>query len=82
MKEMRYNAGMLLTEETDNYRINFYYDANGLVTQIGYLEKNNGTYSDERYYFFTRNGQGDIVGIYRNSDSTMSEPMNMTSGAT
>jgi RHS repeat-associated protein len=66
-----YNAGMLLAEETDNYRINFYYDANGLVTQIGYLEKNNGTYSDERYYFFTRNGQGDIVGIYRNSDSTL-----------
>nr|WP_297707526.1 polymorphic toxin-type HINT domain-containing protein [uncultured Butyrivibrio sp.] len=66
-----YNAGMLLAQETDEYRLNFYYDADGLVTEIGYQEKENGNYSKETYYFYTRNGQGDIIGIYRCSDSTL-----------
>nr|WP_297707529.1 RHS repeat-associated core domain-containing protein [uncultured Butyrivibrio sp.] len=66
-----YNAGMLLYEETKDYRLNFYYDADGLVTEIGYQTKDNGSYSDETRYFYSRNGQGDIIAIYRCKDSTL-----------
>ena len=66
-----YNAGMLLYEETKDYRLNFYYDADGLVTEIGYQTKDDGKYSDETRYFYSRNGQGDIIAIYRCSDSTL-----------
>jgi RHS repeat-associated protein len=67
-----YNAGMLLAEETENDRINYYYDADGIITEIGYLKKNAaGKFGAETYYFFTRNGQGDIVGVYRCKDSTL-----------
>ena len=66
-----YNAGMLLYEETKDYRLNFYYDADGLVTEMGYQTKDNGNYSDETRYFYSRNGQGDIIAIYRCSDSTL-----------
>ncbi len=31
-----YNAGMLLAQENEAYRLNFYYDADGIVTEIGY----------------------------------------------
>ncbi len=64
-----YNAGMLLAEDNPDYRINYYYDASGIATEIGYSKKDNGKYAKEEYFFFTRNGQGDIVGIYRSSDS-------------
>ncbi len=66
-----YNAGMLLAEETDTDRINYYYDADGLIVEIGYQKKENGKFGAETYYFFTRNGQGDIVGIYRCCDATL-----------
>ena len=65
---------MLLADENKDYRINYYYDADGIVTEIGYRAKNaDETLQNEVYYFFSRNGQGDIVGIYRNSDSKISE---------
>ena len=64
-----YNAGMLLAEDNPEYRINYYYDASGVATEIGYIKKDNGKFTKEEYFFFTRNGQGDIVGIYRSSDS-------------
>lgn len=66
-----YNAGMLLAEDNPDYRINFYYDSNGIATEIGYIEKAGGKFGKEAFYFFTRNGQGDIVGIYRSADSTL-----------
>ncbi|WP_026506600.1 polymorphic toxin-type HINT domain-containing protein [Butyrivibrio sp. MC2013] len=67
-----YNNGMLIAEETDSDRINFYYDSDGIVTEIGYKTKDaNGKYSKENRYFYTRNGQGDIIGIYRCSDSKL-----------
>ncbi len=67
-----YNAGMLIAEENKDYRINYYYDADGIVTEIGYrAKKADGTLLNEVFYFFSRNGQGDIIGIYRNSDSTL-----------
>ncbi len=53
------------------YRLNFYYDADGIVTEIGYQKKDGQKYGKENYYFFTRNGQGDIISIYRCSNSTL-----------
>lgn len=60
---------MLLAEDNPEYRINYYYDSSDVATELGYINKDNGKYVKEEYFFFTRNGQGDIVGIYRSSDS-------------
>ncbi|WP_051545586.1 RHS repeat-associated core domain-containing protein [Butyrivibrio sp. MC2021] len=62
---------MLLAEVNPDYRISYYYDASGIATEIGYSKKDNGKYAKEEYFFFARNGQGDIVGIYRSADSTL-----------
>ena len=63
----RYNNGMLLSETTGDETIYYYYDSTGKVAEIGY-RKGSDT---ETGYFFTRNAQGDIIGIYRNSDSKL-----------
>ncbi len=66
-----YNSGKLLAEETNVDRINYYYDSEGTVIEIGYQKKADGELSTETRYFFTKNAQGDIVGVYRCSDSVL-----------
>lgn len=61
-----YNNGILLCEETSSDKINYYYDSQGNVKEIGYQTKSGTTLSTENYYFFARNGQGDIIAVYRN----------------
>ncbi len=62
-----YNNGLLLSQTTGNETIRFYYDSTGKVVSIGYQK---GT-DAEVGYFFARNGQGDIVAVYRSSDSKL-----------
>jgi len=64
-----YNAGKLLAEETDVDRINYYYDSEDTIVEIGYQKKSAGKLSAECRYFYTKNAQGDVVGICRSSDS-------------
>ena len=60
-----YNGGLLLSETTGDETLYYYYDSTGRVVSIGY-RKGEG---EETGYFFTRNLQGDIIGVYRSSDS-------------
>ncbi len=62
-----YNNGLLLSQTTDEETIRFYYDSTGKVVSLGY-QKGTGA---EVGYFFARNGQGDIVAVYRSSDSKL-----------
>jgi len=61
----QYNNGLLLSETTGDETLYYYYDSTGKVVSIGY-QKGAG---EETGYFFTRNLQGDIIGVYRSSDS-------------
>ena len=65
--EYHYNNGMLLSETTGDETLRYYYDSTGKVTSIGFKKGE----EDERSYFFTRNVQGDIIAVYRNSDSKL-----------
>ena len=59
-------GGMLVRETFDGaepYEINYYYDAKGQVVSIGYKD---ATVTTEKRYFFTRNAQGDVIGVYNN----------------
>ncbi|MDE6700791.1 MAG: RHS repeat-associated core domain-containing protein, partial [Acetatifactor sp.] len=62
-----YNNGMLLSEQTGDETLRYYYDAAGKVTSFTYKKGSNA----EVGYFYTRNLQGDIIAIYRNSDSAL-----------
>ncbi len=62
-----YNNGMLLSEQTGDETLRYYYDATGKVTSLTYKKGSNAEVS----YFYTRNLQGDIIAIYRNSDSAL-----------
>ena len=64
-----YSGDVLLSEITDKDRLNYYYDSEGNVIEIGYQKFDGADYGAETRYFYTRNGQGDIIGIYRCSDS-------------
>ena len=61
-----YIGGAMVQEKNNNYEINYYYDASGDVASIGY--KASGS-SAETHYFFTRNLQGDVIGIYNSANS-------------
>ena len=63
----RYNNGMLLSEQTGDETLRYYYDATGKVVSLTYRKGS----SPEVSYFYTRNLQGDIIAIYRNSDSAL-----------
>ncbi len=63
----RYNNGLLLSEQTGDETLRYYYDATGKVTSFTYKKGSNAEVS----YFYTRNLQGDIIAIYRNSDSAL-----------
>ena len=62
-----YNNGMLLSETTGDETLRYYYDSTGKVASVIY-QKGDG---EETGYFYTRNVQGDIIAIYRSSDSTL-----------
>ena len=62
-----YNNGLLLSQSTGDETLYFYYDSTGNVTSMGYKKGS----ADEAGYFFTRNAQGDIIGVYRSSDSKL-----------
>ena len=66
-----YNNGLLLSETTGNEVINYYYyyyyDSDGTILGIGY-KKATGA---EKHYFFEKNAFGDIIAVYRNSDSVL-----------
>ena len=62
-----YNNGLLLSETTGNEVINYYYDSDGTVLGIGYKKGTN----DEKHYFFEKNAFGDVIAVYRNSDSVL-----------
>jgi len=65
--EYHYNNGMLLSETTGDETLRYYYDSTGKVTSISFKKGE----EEERSYFFTRNVQGDIIAVYRNSDSKL-----------
>ncbi len=62
-----YNNGLLLSETTGNEVINYYYDSDGTILGIGY-KKGTGA---EKHYFFEKNAFGDVIAVYRNSDSIL-----------
>ena len=62
-----YNNGLLLSQTTGDETIRFYYDSTGKVVSIGYQKGSNA----EAGYFFARNAQGDIIAVYRSSDSKL-----------
>ncbi len=62
-----YNNGILLSEQTGDEILRYYYDSTGKVASLSY-QKGSGA---ETGYFFARNGQGDIIAVYRSSDSKL-----------
>ena len=64
-----YNNGLLLSETTGNEVINYYYyyDSDGTILGIGYKKGSN----PEKNYFFEKNAFGDVIAVYRNSDSVL-----------
>ena len=60
--------GTILQEKNSAYELYYYYDSAGNLISLGY--KPNGS-TAETYYFVARNAQGDIVAIYKSSDSTL-----------
>ncbi|MDE7205723.1 MAG: hypothetical protein K2N90_00910 [Lachnospiraceae bacterium] len=62
-----YNNGLLLSETTGNEVINYYYDSDGTILGIG-CKKGTGA---EKHYFFEKNAFGDVIAVYRNSDSIL-----------
>ena len=60
-----YNNGILLSEQSGDETLRYYYDAAGKVTTLTY-KKGTGA---EVSYFYARNLQGDITAVCRNSDS-------------
>ena len=62
-----YNNGLLLSETTGNEVINYCYDSDGTILGIGY-KKGTGV---EKHYFFEKNAFGDVIAVYRNSDSIL-----------
>ena len=63
----QYSNGMLLSETTGDETLRYYYDVAGRVASITY-KKGIGA---ETGYFFARNLQGDVVAVYRSSDSKL-----------
>ena len=62
-----YNNGLLLSETTGDETIRYYYDSNETIIEIGYQKGS----EEEKYYFFARNAFGDVIALYRSSDSVL-----------
>ena len=62
-----YNNGMLLFETTGDETLRYYYDSTGKVASLAYKKGD----EEEQSYFYTRNAQGDIIGVYRSKDSKL-----------
>ena len=62
-----YNNGMLLSETTGDETLRYYYDSTGKVASFTYKKRD----EEEQSYFYTRNAQGDIIGVYRSKDSKL-----------
>ena len=62
-----YNNGLLLSETTGDETIRYYYDSDETIIEIGYQKGS----EEEKYYFFARNGFGDVIALYRSSDSAL-----------
>ena len=60
----RYHGSVLISQVTGNDKLLFSYDANGNVVAVNY----NGT-----YYYYVRNGQGDIVKLIDGNGSAVVE---------
>ena len=58
---------MLRSETTGEETLRYYYDSTGKIAEIVYKKGE----STETGYFFARNAQGDIIAIYRSSDSKL-----------
>ena len=62
--QYRYHGSVLISQVTGNDKLLFSYDANGNVVAVNY----NGT-----YYYYVRNGQGDIVKLIDGNGSAVVE---------
>ena len=62
-----YNNGMLLSEQTGDETLRYYYDSTGRIVSLS-CQKGSAA---EVSYFSSRNAQGDIIGVYRVSDSKL-----------
>ena len=62
--QYRYHGSVLISQVTGSNKLLFSYDANGNVVAVNY----NGT-----YYYYVRNGQGDIVRLIDGSNNTVVE---------
>ena len=60
----RYHGSVLISQVTGSNKLLFSYDANGNVVAVNF----NGT-----YYYYVRNGQGDIVRLIDGSNNTVVE---------
>ena len=67
-----YNNGLLLSETTVNANgtgtaetLSYYYGSTGKLASVTYQKGNNTSVS----YFYAYNGQGDVIALYRSSDS-------------
>ena len=58
---------MLRSETTGEETLRYYYDSTGKIAEIVYKKGDNA----ETGYFFVRNAQGDIIAIYRSTDSKL-----------
>ena len=62
--QYRYHGSVLISQVTGSNKLLFSYDANGNVVAVNY----NGT-----YYYYVRNGQGDVVRLIDGSNNTVVE---------
>ena len=62
--QYRYHGSVLISQVTGSDKLLFSYDANGNVVAVSF----NGT-----YYYYVRNGQGDIVRLIDGSNNTVVE---------
>ena len=69
-----YNNGLLLSETTVNANgtgtaetLSYYYGSTGKLASVTYQKGNNTPVS----YFYAYNGQGDVIALYRSSDSVL-----------
>ena len=58
---------MLLSEQTGDETLRYYYDSTGRIVSLSYQKGS----AAEVSYFYSRNAQGDIIGVYRVSDSKL-----------
>ena len=82
----RLNGDTILSESSGEETLYYYYDGEGQLAEIGYEKGDSG----QRYYVVSRNGQGDITGLYEASGmkkigsyryGAWGNPLGVTAGA-